>query len=59
MCFFFNWAPFIEGVLDESRYSSTHSFTQALDVGEWSASLPGRFTPKENIPATHWIGGLG
>jgi hypothetical protein len=30
----------------EWRYSSTHSLTLALDGGEWSASRPGRFTPK-------------
>jgi hypothetical protein len=39
------------------EYSSTHSLTSALDGGEWSASLPGRFTPKEIAPNTHWIGG--
>jgi hypothetical protein len=38
-------------------YSSTHSLTSALDGGEWSASCPGRFTPKERAPGTHWIGG--
>jgi hypothetical protein len=27
-------------------------WTSVLDGGEWSASLPGRFTP-----GTHWIGG--
>jgi hypothetical protein len=31
--------------------------TSALVGGEWSASRPGRFTPKERAPATHWIGG--
>jgi hypothetical protein len=39
-------------------YSSTHSLTSALDGGEWSASRPGRFTPKERAPGTHWIGGF-
>jgi hypothetical protein len=39
------------------RYSSTHSLTSALDGGEWSASRPGRFTPSERAPRTHWIGG--
>jgi hypothetical protein len=29
----------------------------ALDGDEWSASRPGRFTPKERAPGTHWIGG--
>jgi hypothetical protein len=41
----------------EWRYSSTHSLTSTLDGGEWSASRPGRFTPKERAPGTHWIGG--
>jgi hypothetical protein len=36
----------------------THIFlTSALAGGEWSASLPGRFTPGERAPGTHWIGG--
>jgi hypothetical protein len=39
------------------RYSSTHSLTCALDAGEWSSSRPGRFTPREIAPVTHWIGG--
>jgi hypothetical protein len=30
-------------------YSSTHSLTSALDEGEWSASRPGRFTPRERL----------
>jgi hypothetical protein len=29
----------------------------ALIGGEWSASHPGRFTPGERAPGTHWIGG--
>jgi hypothetical protein len=29
-----------------------------LAGGEWSASRPGRFTPKEGTPVTQWIGGL-
>jgi hypothetical protein len=37
--------------------SSTHSLTSALDGGEWSASRPGRFIPRERAPFTHWIGG--
>jgi hypothetical protein len=28
-----------------------------LDGVEWSASHPGRFTPRERAPGTHWIGG--
>jgi hypothetical protein len=31
--------------------------TSALVGGEWSASLPCRFTPRERAPGTHWIGG--
>jgi hypothetical protein len=39
------------------RYSSTHSLTSALDGGEWSASRPDRFNPRERAPGAHWIGG--
>jgi hypothetical protein len=28
-----------------------------LDGGEWSASRPGRFTPREEVPDSHWIRG--
>jgi hypothetical protein len=31
-------------------------FSSALDAGEWSASHPGRFTPREIVPGTHCIG---
>jgi hypothetical protein len=51
----FNWAPRHEGVLGEWRYSFTYSLTSALDGGEWSASRPGRFIPKERAPG----GGVG
>jgi hypothetical protein len=35
-----------------------HTFlTLALDGGEWSASHPGCFTPRERDPGTNWIGG--
>jgi hypothetical protein len=51
LCLSFNWAPRHEGVLEEWRYSSTHSLTSALDGGS------GRFTPWERAPGTHWIGG--
>jgi hypothetical protein len=53
----FNWAPRYEGVLGEWRCSFTRSETSALDEGVWSASLTGRFTPRERAPDTHWIGG--
>jgi hypothetical protein len=33
-----------------------YSSTLALDGGEWSASRPDRFTPRERDPGTHWIG---
>jgi hypothetical protein len=52
-----NYAPRHEGVLWEWRYGSTHSLTSALDGGEWSASRPGRLTPRERALGTHWIGG--
>jgi hypothetical protein len=26
-------------------------------LGEWSASCPSRFTPRERAPGVHWIGG--
>jgi hypothetical protein len=55
--FFFNWAPHHESILGEWRYSSTRSFISALDGGEWSASRPGHFNPRERAPGTHWIGG--
>jgi hypothetical protein len=31
--------------------------TSALAGGDWSASRPVRFTPRERAPGTHWIGG--
>jgi hypothetical protein len=31
--------------------------TSALAGGEWSASRPGRFTPGQKAPGTHWIRG--
>jgi hypothetical protein len=35
---------------------STHSLTSVLGGGEWSASRPGHFTPRQRAPGTHWIG---
>jgi hypothetical protein len=52
-----NQAQCHEGVLGEWKYSSTHSLTSALDGSEWSASRPGRFTPRERALGTHCIGG--
>jgi hypothetical protein len=31
-------------------------FTSAVDVGERSASRPGRYTLREGAPGSHWIG---
>jgi hypothetical protein len=47
----------MKAVLGEWKYSSTHSLTSALDGGEWSASRPGRFTSRERVLGTRWIGG--
>jgi hypothetical protein len=39
-------------------YVQIHVFLiSALVGGEWSASRPFRFTPKEGAPGTIWIGG--
>jgi len=36
-----------------------HTFiTLALGEGEWSASCPGKFIPKEKASSTNWIEGL-
>jgi hypothetical protein len=32
-------------------------FDLSTNGGEWSASRPGRFTPKERAPGTYWLGG--
>jgi hypothetical protein len=34
-----------------------NSLTSTLDGSEWSTLRPGRFTPREIAPGTHWIGG--
>jgi hypothetical protein len=41
----------------EKRYSPRYSLTSALYWGERSASRPGRLTPKQRAPDSHWIGG--
>jgi hypothetical protein len=43
-------------MMGERKHSSIHSLTSALDGGEWSASRPGRFTPRQRDPGTHWMG---
>jgi hypothetical protein len=39
-----------------SRGIAPSFLSSALDGGKWSASRPGRFTPRERAPGTHWIG---
>jgi hypothetical protein len=39
------------------RYSHIILLTLALDGGEWSASHPCHFTPRETAAGTHCIGG--
>jgi hypothetical protein len=36
-----------------------HSLTSALDGGEWSASRPGHFTPRERALGIDWLRRLG
>jgi hypothetical protein len=43
--------------MGECMYTNTFFLTSALVGGQWSASRPGRFTPGERAPGTHWIGG--
>jgi hypothetical protein len=43
--------------MGEWVYRSHVFLTSAQVGGEWSASRPGRFSPKERAPGTHWIGG--
>jgi hypothetical protein len=38
------------GAKGESKYSACSFLTSALDGGEWSASRPGRFYPRERTP---------
>jgi hypothetical protein len=39
-------------------HEEIHIFLTSAPIGdEWSASRPGRFTPGERAPGTHWIGG--
>jgi hypothetical protein len=41
----------------EWMYRSMYSWSLPLPGGKWSASSPGRFTPGERAPFTHWVGG--
>jgi hypothetical protein len=49
----FNWAPRHEGVLGSGGIAPPILWLPALYGGKWSASRPGRLTPR----GTHWIGG--
>jgi len=51
-----NEIPRQEGVLGEWMYSSMHSWPRHY-MEVWSASRPGRFTPRERAPSIQWIGG--
>jgi hypothetical protein len=43
--------------MGEWMYRATFFLASALVGGEWLASRPFRFTPRERAPGTHWIGG--
>jgi hypothetical protein len=40
----------------EAYWGSGSIFGLGTSGGEWSASRPGHFTPRERDPGTHWIG---
>jgi hypothetical protein len=40
--------------LEVQLHASLHL---ALDVGRWLASCPSRFTSREKVPGTYWVGG--
>jgi hypothetical protein len=55
---FFYWAPRHGGVLGSGGIAPRIlNLGTRWSGGEWSASLPDRFTPRERAPGTHWIGG--
>jgi hypothetical protein len=47
-----NKVPFLE---DVSESVASPFITSAVHVGEWSASLTGRFIPGERVPDTHYV----
>jgi hypothetical protein len=51
-----NQAPRHEDVLGSGGIA-TRILDSTLNTGEWSASRPGSFIPKESTPGTYWIGG--
>jgi hypothetical protein len=54
----FNWAPRLEGVLEEWWYSSTPSWTQHWMEVSGQFHAPAALNPKKKAPCTHWTGGL-
>jgi hypothetical protein len=46
--------PYIAYVDCDSKFVPV---TSALYGGEWLATRPYRYTPGENAPGTHWVGG--
>jgi hypothetical protein len=51
-----NQALFNEGIYWSGSIAPPF-LTSALEGGEWSASRPGRFTPREIVTSAHWIWG--
>jgi hypothetical protein len=52
------WAPPHEDVWRREGIAPP-VLISVLDDCEWSESHPGRFTPGERVPGTHWAGGAG
>jgi hypothetical protein len=55
MCWTLSTAPWKR--MGEWMYRPTFSWLRHYLGGKWSSSRPGRFTPAEKAPGTHWIGG--
>jgi hypothetical protein len=52
-----NWPPSgVQVVMIKDSAAHCNAGFFPLDESEWSASHPGRFTPGERAPGTHWIG---
>jgi hypothetical protein len=51
-----NLAPRHEDVWRSGGIALLIFLISALDGGEWSASCPDRFTPRERAHSAHWIG---
>jgi hypothetical protein len=52
--YLFNYEPCHEGIWWSGDIAPPFSIS-ALGGGEWSASRPGRFTPRKIVPYIHWI----